>query len=1092
MWYKDAIIYQLHVKVFYDANGDGIGDFQGLTSKLDYLQALGVTAIWLLPFYPSPLRDDGYDIADYYNIHPSYGTMDDFKRFLREAHRRGLRVITELVINHTSDQHPWFQRARRAKPGSVARDYYVWSPTQDKYKDVRIIFKDFETSNWEWDEEAKMYYWHRFYSHQPDLNFDNPKVKEEIFHVMDFWLKMGVDGLRLDAIPYLYEREGTNGENLPESHAFLQELRARVDRIYPDRMLLAEANQWPEDVTAYFSTGNECHMAFHFPLMPRLYMALQMEDAFPIVNILEQTPKIPDGCQWAIFLRNHDELTLEMVTDEEREYMYHAYAKDKRGRINLGIRRRLAPLLENDRRKIELLHILLLTLSGTPILYYGDEIGMGDNFFLGDRNGCRTPMQWSSSSNAGFSHADPQQLYFPVITSPLYHYTFVNVEMQEQNRSSLLAWVMTVLAVRKQSTVFGRGTISFLSPDNPKILAFIRSDGEERVAVVVNLSQHAQTVDLDLSRWQGVIPEDIFSRNRFSPIEDAPYRMTLGGYGYYLLNISDPKKSVIAQGVIPEIGTVDQWEDITQGNARQKLTEHLSVYLQKCRWFAGKGRHIRTVKIVEQIPIGNKLSTTWLTLVEVHYTDGPSDAYQIPLSFAMSDAADKIRADTCNTIICRIRIKETCGIIYDGVYDQSFQKNLLHLIEKQGQINGEIGALSATHGEPFQRKAVDTIYESKILNAEQSNSSILYGNQFILKLYRKVEEGMNPDLEIGRYLQQYSDQYAPLYAGAIAYRSGKLPSEPMTIGLLQRFIPNQGDGWGYMLDAAKRYMEHMQAFWKAIPDPLSSPLRMTYEAIWHIAQERNEQIIERVSLLGKRTAELHIALSRDTKNPDFAPEPFSTLYQRSLYQSFQSNTKRKFHLLKQNIKNLPEGLQKNARDLLAIEDECYKCYRPLLDRKISAMRIRIHGDYHLGQVLFTGDDFVVIDFEGEPARPLYERRLKRSPLRDVAGMLRSFHYVISAGLLHDTNASVERSILQSWADFWYTYLSDAFLRSYLDTVAKTPLLPENPIDLESLLNAFLLERALYELWYEINHRPDWVQIPIQGILSILSINERAP
>ncbi|MGH9790604.1 MAG: maltose alpha-D-glucosyltransferase, partial [Candidatus Acidiferrales bacterium] len=420
LWYKDAIIYQLHVRAFADSNGDGIGDFRGLAGKLEYLRDLGITAIWLLPFYPSPLRDDGYDIADYTNVHPDYGTLTDFRQFLREAHELGLRVITELVVNHTSDQHAWFQRARHAPAGSALRNFYVWSDITDRYRDARIIFKDFEASNWTWDPVAQGHYWHRFYSHQPDLNFDNPEVHKALLRITDFWLEIGVDGMRLDAVPYLYECEGTNCENLPETHAFLKKLRKHVDENFADRMLLAEANQWPEDAVAYFGAADECHMAFHFPLMPRMFMANRMEDRYPIVDILEQTPSIPESCQWALFLRNHDELTLEMVTDEERDYMYRVYASDPRARINLGIRRRLAPLLENDRRKIELMNGLLFSMPGTPIIYYGDEIGMGDNIFLGDRNGVRTPMQWSPDRNAGFSRADPQRLFLPPIMDPIY------------------------------------------------------------------------------------------------------------------------------------------------------------------------------------------------------------------------------------------------------------------------------------------------------------------------------------------------------------------------------------------------------------------------------------------------------------------------------------------------------------------------------------------------------------------------------------------------------------------------------------------------------------------------------------------------
>src|ERR1700744_5917336 len=522
LWFKEAIVYQLHIKTFCDGNNDGIGDFQGLLSKLDYLKNLGVTAIWLLPFYPSPLRDDGYDIADYFTVNPSYGTLDDFKRFLDAAHENGLRVITELVLNHTSDQHLWFQRSRRAAPGDPWRDYYVWSDDPTKYSEARIIFKDFEVSNWTYDSIAKSYFWHRFFFHQPDLNYDNPEVKAAAFEVLDFWLDLGVDGLRLDAVPFLIEREGTSCENLTETHHILQELRARIDAKYADRMLLAEANQWPEDAVAYFGTGNECQMCFHFPLMPRMFMSLHMEDRYPLFDILEQTPAIPENCQWALFLLNHDERTLEMVTEEERDYMYRVYARDSRARINLGIRRRLAPLLGNNRRKLELIHSLLFSLPGSPIIYYGDEIGMGDNIYLGDRNGVRTPMQWSSDKNAGFSRANPQQLYLPTIIDPEYHYESVNVENQQRNVSSLFWWMRRMLSVREKVKAFAHGTIEFLHPDNAKVLTYVRKFGDEVVLVVANLSRFAQVVELDLAPFAGMVPEELFGHATFPEIKQEP------------------------------------------------------------------------------------------------------------------------------------------------------------------------------------------------------------------------------------------------------------------------------------------------------------------------------------------------------------------------------------------------------------------------------------------------------------------------------------------------------------------------------------------------------------------------------------------
>src|SRR5580704_16128112 len=539
VWFKEALIYQLHIKTFCDANNDGIGDFQGLLSKLDYLKNLGVSTIWLLPFYPSPLKDDGYDIADCYSVNPSYGTLDDFRQFLDAAHNAGLRVITELVLNHTSDQHIWFQRSRRAVPGDPWRDYYVWSDDPQKYSEARIIFKDTESSNWTFDPVAGSYFWHRFYSHQPDLNYDNPEVRAAMFDAVDFWLDMGVDGLRLDAVPYLYEREGTSCENLPETHAFLKKLRAHVDGKYEDRMLLGEANQWPEDAVAYFGqgTGDECHMAYHFPLMPRLFMSLRMEDRQPVVDILEQTPPIPETSQWALFLRNHDELTLEMVTDEERDYMYRMYTQVHRARLNLGIRRRLAPLMNNDRKKIELLNALLFSLPGTPVLYYGDEIGLGENIYLGDRNGVRTPMQWSSDKNAGFSRANPQSLYLPVILDAAYHYEACNVEVQLGNPHSLLWWMRRLLALRKRWRALGEGKCEFLQTENRKVLSYILRYEKETLLVVANLSRFPQPVELDLSAFRGTAPMELFGRSEFPVINERPYFLSLGPHSFYWFSL---------------------------------------------------------------------------------------------------------------------------------------------------------------------------------------------------------------------------------------------------------------------------------------------------------------------------------------------------------------------------------------------------------------------------------------------------------------------------------------------------------------------------------------------------------------------------
>jgi maltose alpha-D-glucosyltransferase/alpha-amylase len=1098
LWYKDAVIYEIHIKAFYDSSGDGTGDLKGLTEKLAYLESLGITAIWLLPFYPSPLKDDGYDISDYFSVNPKYGTLRDFKEFLREAHKRGIRVITELVLNHTSDQHAWFQRSRKAKKDSVWRDFYVWSDIPEKYKDARIIFKDFETSNWAWDPVAKAYYWHRFYSHQPDLNYENPHVQKAMFRVIDFWFSMGVDGLRLDAVPYLYEQEGTNCENLPETYEFLKELRAYVDNKFKNKMFLAEANQWPEDAVSYFGNGDECHMAFHFPLMPRIFMSLWMEDRFPIIDIFEQTPSIPKECQWALFLRNHDELTLEMVTDEERDYMYKVYARDPTARINLGIRRRLAPLLGNHTRKIELMNFLLFSLPGTPVIYYGDEIGMGDNYYLGDRNGVRTPMQWSADRNAGFSRANPQKLYLPVIIDPEYHYEAVNVENQERNQSSLLWWMKRLISMRKRFQSFGRGTIEFLLTDNPKVLAFIRQYRDENILVAVNLSRYSQVVEIDLSRFSGYTPEEVFSRNKFPVIKDSPYVLTMGFYDYFwfcfkkeedILRFSDLFSPV------PELYVSGGWEGIFQGKTKEKLEDGiLPQYIAGCRWFGGKARKIQQVKILENITTGKNQSNTNLLFIKVLFTEGLADTYLLPLSFLSGVEAEKIIEEKPYIIVARVRTGSGEGIIYDGVYNDEFHKDLLVMIAGRHSTRGIHGQLTAYPGHFLRNlKARELLVEkSQVLKTEQSNTSILYSNKLFFKLFRRLDEGINPDLEIVKFLTEKGlFPHVPMFAGAIEYKI--LGTEPIVVGILQAFVNNQGDAWTYTLDSIERYFERALSKRKEIqelPKPPASLLDVVdFKDIPHILQELiGVDYLEMITLLGKRTAELHLALSSNGEDPNFVPEPFSVLYQRSLYQSMQSLTKKVFELLRKNIKNLPDTVIDETHEVLGYEKDIMANFQSLLKKKISVTKTRIHGDYHLGQVLFTGNDFIIIDFEGEPARSLSERRLKKSPFVDVAGMMRSFHYASYTSLFkHILFTSENVSGLEPWADLWYKYVSSLFLRSYLNTAKDAPFIPEDHADINIILKIFLLEKAVYEVGYELNNRPDWVIIPLKGIKGLLEV-----
>jgi maltose alpha-D-glucosyltransferase/alpha-amylase len=1122
LWYKDAVLYEIHVRAFADSDGDGMGDFKGLTEKLDYLQELGVTAIWILPFYPSPWRDDGYDISDYNEVHPAYGTIKDFKVFLREAHRRGLKVITELVINHTSDQHPWFQRARRAEPGSRFRDFYVWSDSPEKYADARIIFKDFETSNWTWDPIAKAYYWHRFFSHQPDLNFESPRVQRAVFQALDFWMDMGVDGMRLDAVPYLYEREGTNCENLPQTHEFLKKLRAHMDERYPGRMLLAEANQWPEDSIAYFGDGDECHMAFHFPVMPRLYMALRMEDRFPVVDILQQTPPIPETCQWATFLRNHDELTLEMVTDEDRDYMYRVYASDPRARINLGIRRRLAPLLGNDRRRIELMNGLLFSLPGAPVLYYGDEIGMGDNFYLGDRNGVRTPMQWSADRNAGFSRANPQRLFLPVITDPEYHYEAVNVEAQQGNTHSLLWWTRRLIGLRKRHRAFSRGALEFLYPQNHRVLAFLRRLDGEALLVVANLSRFAQHVELDLSAFHGATPVELFGRTAFPRIGDLPYLLTLGPHSFYWFALEpEPRPAPRREGKragerdgepeLPALAIHDGWESCLDGRCKADFEALLAEILPTRRWFGGKARTIRGVSVVESIPLdlvhpgeGEEHGEidSRLALIAVEYTDGEPETYALPLAFAAGARAERILEDGGASVLARLRSAgpEGDGVLYDALWDPSFSRGLLDAIARRRRFRGESEELAATPAPAFRDLRGDPaearLPRPALLAGEQSNTSVRFGDRFVLKLFRRLEPGINPDLEVGRFLAEKTTfRCTPPVAGWIEVRNGKEPQEtqePRTLALLHGFVANEGDAWTYTLDVLGRYFERIMTGREReqlAPIPRERLLELTGQEPPPEVRDRIGTYLQSAQLLGQRTAELHIALASRDDEPDFAPEPFSLLYQRSLYQSMRSLTGRTFQLLKQGLAALPEPSRAMAQEVLGLQDRIVARFGALIGSKVAATRIRCHGDYHLGQVLFTGKDFVILDFEGEPARPLSERRMKRSPFRDVAGMLRSFHYAAYARLFEELETGLTsagaRPALESWALHWERWTSAIFLKAYLDRAWGSSFVPPSREDLSMLIDVYLLEKAVYELAYELNNRPGWVRIPLAGIRQIV-------
>ncbi|HUS19757.1 MAG TPA: maltose alpha-D-glucosyltransferase [Terriglobales bacterium] len=1093
LWYKDAIIYELHVRSFADSSNDGIGDFRGLASKLDYLQDLGVTAIWLLPFYPSPLRDDGYDIADYEDINPAYGQLRDFKYFLREAHERGLRVITELVMNHTSDQHPWFQRARRAAPGSPERNFYVWSDTPEKYRDARIIFKDFEPSNWSWDAVAQSYYWHRFYSHQPDLNYENPAVMKAMLQTLDFWLDMGVDGFRLDAVPYLFEEEGTNCENLPRTHDALAEVRRHVDKHYPGRMLLAEANQWPEDAVAYFGKGDECHMCFHFPVMPRMFMSLRMEDRYPLFDILAQTPKIPDLCQWALFLRNHDELTLEMVTDEERDYMYRTYAQDTQARINLGIRRRLAPLLGYDRRKIELMNGLLFSLPGTPVVYYGDEIGMGDNVYLGDRNGVRTPMQWSSDRNAGFSKANAQRLFLPVIIDPEAHFEHINVERQQESPNSLLWWMKRLIALRKRHQAFGRGSFEFLLPENPRVVAYLRQYEDETIMVVANLSRLAQYVELDLSRFRGMVPLEMAGHTQFPRIGELPYLLTLGPYAFYWFvlkkqTVRDTEAAPDSQPAeLPAISVEDDWEEVFVGMGKDRLEEIMPAYLQGRRWFGGKARTIDQVEIIDCILIPHNGKNSYAVISRVHYMEGDPEIYFVGVNFAAAGQRAALMHDAAAAVLCRVHDEngEELGVLYEALREKSFASTLLDSLVKRRHFKGVTGEIIATPLNGLRKLRETESLEPALVRSEQSNTSLIYGDKYILKHFRKLDAGVNPDLEIGEFFARRGNfPHSPKLTGTFQYE--QTGGDRFTLAILQTFVPNEGDAWGMTLESLGRYFEQVRprAHGGALPGAVGGPLLSLLDVpVPEGLREPIGSYLESARLLGQRTAEMHIALASDDQDPAFAPEPFSALYQRSLYQSMRNLTGKVFMLLRRNLKSLPPERKAEAQQVLEKENAILTQFRSILGGKLDVSRIRIHGDFHLGQVLFTGKDFVMIDFEGEPARAISERRIKRSALTDVAGMVRSFHYAAFTRLYSHT-ASIrpeDAKALQPWAVAWYQWVSATFLKSYLTHVGPATFVPRSMDALALLFNIYMLEKAVYELGYELNNRPEWIHLPLAGI-----------
>jgi maltose alpha-D-glucosyltransferase / alpha-amylase len=1104
LWYKDAIIYEAHVRAFYDSNADGMGDFRGLTEKLDYLEDLGITAIWLLPFFPSPWKDDGYDISDFRSVHPAYGTLRDFQVFLREAHRRGLRVITELVLNHTSDQHEWFQKSRTAEPGSSWRNFYVWNDTPDKYAGTRIIFKDFEPSNWSWDPVAKAYYWHRFYSHQPDLNFDSPLVQRSVMRMLDFWAQMGVDGFRLDAIPYLYERENTSSENLPETHSFLKQLRQHLDSGFPHRMLLAEANMWPEDAIAYFGDGDECHLSFHFPLMPRLFMALRLEDRLPIVEILKRTPAIPETCQWAMFLRNHDELTLEMVTDEERDYMYRVYASDRRARINLGIRRRLAPLLGNDRPRIEVMNALLFSLPGTPVIYYGDEIGMGDNVYLGDRNGVRTPMQWSPDRNAGFSATNPQRLYLPVNIDPAYHYETINVEAQQENPASLLNWTKRLIALRKQYKAFGRGTLEFLSLSNQRVLAYIRRYQQETILVVANLSRFAQAVELDLHKYQGYTPVEMFGRTDFPVVADRYYPLTLGPNSFFWFSIEQRAVPVTVaapmveakQAKIPNVA-VPALADVWEPNARTAIAAVLPPYLASRRWFRAKDRRFRSIEISEVIPVIEEKHV--VLLVRAEYLSGDPELYLLPISSARGDEAQIVMDEHPDSLLAEIHAPNgSRALLYSATSSNEFCTALVDAFARRKRLNGEHGVLFANRNRQFRALwgATHPNLEPNLLLSAEVNTSIRFGDRFVLKLVRNIEFGVNPGVEFGRLLTETQGRpfsNAAEFAGHLEYQSDS--GESATLAILHGFIPNEGTAWqrtrtelNEFLVRAEQAKHSSAELQKSAPTNFYT-LRFVLAVPPPVARELIGPYLSLAELMGHRMAELHLRLAQPSADPAFAPEPFNDFYRQSLYHGYMGLTSRRLEFIRQRYSEMSADVRLLAARVLEQENAIVAMFRAVFERRIHSQRTRFHGRLHLGHFLLHDGDVVMFDFEGDPSQPLSERRIKRCPLRDVASMLLSFGYAAQSAIRQamgvERGESVTRHALRVWGRFWYSHVSAAFLTGYMTTARGASYLPAAQPDQELLLHTHLLERALLDVRADIEDKPELAGMPFRLILHLL-------
>ncbi len=1103
-WWKDAIFYEIPVKAFYDADGNGVGDFRGLTARLDYIRDLGATCLWLLPFCPSPWKDDGFDVSDYRAIHPALGRIDDFREFLDAAHLRGLRVAAEVVISHTSDQHPWFQAARMAPAGSELRDYYVWcdAPSGLSAEDSPQTARRGPAAQcWTWDPEARSYYFHRYFTHQPDLNYAHARVRDEMRNVLAFWLELGVDALCLNGASGVNDATGGMQEHTAAAHAALREFRGLIDADFPGRCLEAGMNALPEDAAPYFAEGAGCQLVPMLPLSNRLFLSLADEDCRPVASLLEQLPPPPEDSQWVLFLRNHDELTFPYVTADDEESLWREYGQDAESHRRRGILRRLAPLLRNDRRRLELMFGLLFSLPGAPVLYYGDEIGMGDNVFLGHRDSLRVPMSWSGDRNAGFSHADFARLYAPPLLDPVYGYETVNVAAQQRDPSSLFHWLRRLVALRKQHPVLARGSLELVETNNPRVLAFVRREGNDIVLVAANVARSAQAVDLELPDFDGLIPVEMSGRSPFPAVTSAPYRLTLAPHAFLWLQLGSEVEEIAVRrrpaeteriAELPQVAWNGDWASLFSGSSKVELEGAvLPPYLRSQRWFGGKARQIAAVELSSATPIdiaSRESRRVVIGLLRVRFEAGREDVYVLPMSVATGDEARRLREKHPGWVVARLVGAGEDALLYDALASDSVVCSLMDAIGSdspwpipesrvRGVSTAKFSELRGPHDRPL------SVHRAP---ATSSNSLLFLGRRLLLKFFRRSETGVNPDFEIGRFLtEQETFSQIPRIAGML-----ELDAEDgsTALAILQELVPNQGDGWSHAISELGRYYERASGRMfgprLAERDPRTlleladaPPPLSVLEAIGEYRRSAR--------ILGRRTAEMHRALAASADHPAFRPEPLPAAELQVLHGHVREQAVAALELLGSRIDLLLPRIVDQARELLSRGEQLDASLARIVPQD-GGGRIRVHGDYHLGQVLAVEGDFIILDFEGEPTRTLEERLARQSPLKDIAGMIRSYHYAAYAGLFAFTQDRPEDfARLEPWAIAWYQWNSAAFLKEYLSASSGAAYLPAERADFAGLLDAFMLEKAFYELAYELNNRPEWAGIPLRGVLDLL-------